>query len=162
VVTPAGLGEAVITAALTHGGITRTASMNVTAYAGHLWDVHGTYDLNAPITTFETAQGDLTGYRYTAVVWLGVGYFSLLPLEGTYADLRIIGPGGDTLVVADTGSIISSIDSRGRLIVKLIGNEDRTELELTVASLTPEFIDGGFGCCGHISGAFTATRRDPE
>jgi hypothetical protein len=73
--------------------------------------------------------------------------------------LRIISPGGDTIVVADTGSVISSIDSRGRLLVELVGNKDRIGLYLTLATLGSRVIDGTFGCCGHIGGRFTATHR---
>src|SRR6185437_6746774 len=159
VVTAAAPGTAKITAALTLGGGTRTASVTVKVYAGDYADIPGVYDLTALITTFDPARGvDLEGYRYTAVLtlheesrppWFG----------GTYADLRLIGPSGDTTALADTGFVYTDIDPDGGLLIELVRDWDQTDGTLMPATLAPGFIDGTFDCCGHISGTFTATRR---
>ena len=159
VVTAVAPGRAEITAIVTFRGSTRTTSVAVTVGPIDHWDIYGEHDLTAPITGFDPAWGDLSGYRYTAVLTLGTMWDPPWLIEGSYADLRIIGPGGDTLVVADTGSVRSYFDPRGEFIIELVGNQSRIGLFLVVASLAPELMDGRFGCCGHISGTFTATRR---
>jgi hypothetical protein len=158
VVTAAAPGTAKITAALTLGGETRTASVTVKVYAGDYSDIPGVYDLTAPITTFDPARGvDLEGYRYTAVLTLE----ELRPpwIGGTYADVRLIGPSGDTTALADTGFVYTDIDPDGGLLIELVRDWDQTDGTLMPATLAPGFIDGTFDCCGHISGTFTATRR---
>ena len=157
VVTAAAPGTAKITAALTLGGETRTASVTVKVYAGDYADIPGVYDLTALITTFDPAPGvDLEGYRYTAVLTLE----ELRPpwIGGTYADVRLIGPSGDTTAVADTGFVYTDIDPDGQLLIVLVRDWDRTDGTLIPATLAPGFIDGTFGR-GLISGTFTATRR---
>jgi hypothetical protein len=158
-VTAVAPGTAEITTTLTLGGVTRTAPTTVTVYAIDYSGIYGVYDLTALITIFDPAWGDLTGYRYTAVLTLGEMWDPPWLIEGRYADLRSIGPGGDTSVVADTGSVTSSLDRRGRLVIELVGNKPRIGLTLSVATLASGLIDGTLGCCGHISGTFTATRR---
>jgi len=161
VVTAAARGTAEITAALTLGGITRTASMTVTVYVRDYSDNAGVYDLIALITTFDPAWGeDLHGYRYTAVVTLHDAWDAPW-FAGTYSDLRLIGPSGDSTAVAVSGMVTASFDRGGRLVVELRGDRDHVGLTLVVATLAPGFMDGDFGCCGHIGGTFTATRRPP-
>jgi hypothetical protein len=161
-VTAVASGTTVITATLTRGGVTRHTSMTVTAFSGDVWDVYGAYDLTARITTFDPAWGeDLTGYRYTAVLTLAAMWDTPWLLEGTYEDLRIVGPNGDFMVLADTGSVSSFVDSQGRFIVALAVHSDSTWLNLDVSSLSSGLIDGAFGCCGHIGGTFTAEHRLP-
>jgi hypothetical protein len=159
VVTAGAPGTAKITAALTLGGNTLTASATVKVYAGDYSDIPGVYDLTALITTFDPAWGgDLEGYRYTAVLtlheesrppWIG----------GTYSDLRLIGPTGDTTAVAATGFVYTYIDPDGGLLIVLVRDWDHTDGTLIPVTLDAGIIDGTFGCCGHISGPFTATRR---
>jgi len=158
VVTAAGTGAARITAALTVGGITRTASMIVTVFGGDLSDIAGVYDLSAVITSFDPAWGyDLAGYRYTAVLTLHQE--SVPPLiRGTYADWWLIGPLGDSLHLSDSGAVTSYIGARDRFVIELVGPGDIIDLSLIPVSVTSESIAGGWGCCGHIAGAFTATR----
>jgi hypothetical protein len=155
VVTAAAPGIAKITAALTLGGVTRTDSMTVWVHTP------GVYDLTALVTTFDAAWGNLDGYRYTAVLALRQAAGSAA-LGGTYADLRNIGPGGDSFAVNDTGSVTAFFDPRGQLIIELVGNRQRVGLTLIVAKLASGFIEGTFGCCGHIAGTFKATHRQPE
>jgi hypothetical protein len=118
-------------------------------------EIAGVYDLTALITHFDPAWEDLTGYRYTAVLTL---HEELGPpwTRGTYADFRLIGPGGDSYDVAP-GFVTGSLD-RGRVVIE-VRNEQWMGLSLIVGKVTSEFIDGGFGCCGHISGTFRADRR---
>ncbi|HYL20780.1 MAG TPA: Ig-like domain-containing protein [Gemmatimonadales bacterium] len=160
VVTAGAQGTAEITVALTLDGVTRTASMTVRVYAGDYSDIAGVYDLTALIKTFDAAWEDLTGYRYTAVLTLqgrrGPPWFG-----GTYADLLLIGPGGDTTDVADSGLVTGAIDSGGRVLIDLLGDGNHITMVLGVDSLALESIDGTFGCCGEsgTGGTFTAIRR---
>jgi hypothetical protein len=151
-------GTAEITAALTLGGVTRTASMRVTVQARDNSDIAGVYDLTAPIAAFDPVWGDLKGYRYTAVLTLqkesGPPWFG-----GTYADLRLIGPAGDSSAVADSGPLNGSIDPRGRVVLVLDDGGFGIGLTLILGTAASGAIDGTFGCCGHIGGAFTAERR---
>ena len=159
VVTATAPGTAEITTALTLGGTTKTASTTVTVYTLDYSDNTGVYDLTAVITTFDPAWGeDLAGYRYTAVLTLHDEWDAPW-FAGTYSDLRLIGPSGDSTAVADSGIVTASFDRRGRLVVELVDDRNHLGLSLIVATLTPGFMDGDFGCCGHISGRFSATRR---
>jgi hypothetical protein len=122
-------------------------------------DIEGVYDLTALITSVDPAAYE--GYRYTAVLTLWQQQDPGRPLGGTYADWRVIIPGGDTLVEADTGSVIASINSIGRLVIELASNESWTVLDLVVTAASSGFIEGYFGWAGQIDGTFTATRRSP-
>jgi hypothetical protein len=164
-VTTVGPGVAEITATLTRGVITRSASAAVSVYTldVDVSEVVGVYDLTAMITSFDPGWGeDLTGYRYTAVLTLQADEAPAPGLGGAYADLKIIGPSGDIYEVNDSGSVISSVDWRGRFVLELVGNHQRIGLTLIVGTLVAGYIDGHFGCCGHIGGTFTATRRSVE
>lgn len=161
-VTASSPGTSEITVSLTLGGITRTASTTVTVqtrdYAGNA----GVYDLSALITSFDDAWGyDLEGYRYTAALTLREGPGSRW-LAGTYTDLKLIGPGGDSYDVADTGLVTGSVDLYGRVIIELLGDGNSIDVTLIPDTVAPGVIAGGFGCCGHISGSFTAERRQAE
>jgi hypothetical protein len=161
VVTAAAPGGAEITAALTLGGITRTASMTVTVQARDYSDIAGVYDLTAVISSFDPVWGDLEGYRYTAVLTLqeesGPPWFG-----GTYADLRLIGPAGESHDVADAGVLASSIDPGGRVVLVLDDGGFGIGLTLIVGTVASGSVNGTFGCCGHISGTFTAERRPQD
>jgi hypothetical protein len=132
--------------------------MVVTVNPREYSDIAGNYDLTASITGYDPAWGDLDGYRYTAVLtlpdewgppWLG----------GTYADLKLIGPGGDIHAVANAGSVAGSIGHSGEFLIDLIGDGNTIGVTLIVATRVSGSIGGTFGCCGHISGIFTAERR---
>ena len=157
VVTAATPGTAKLTATLTVDGVTRTASMTVTVYTYDFSDVAGVYNLTAQITSFDPAWGeDLTGYRYTAVLTLPEGW-GPLRFRGTYADLRLVGPGGDSYPIAASGLDTGYIFRDGRLVLELAGPP--FTVTLAVSSLASGGINGRFGAGGHISGPFTATRR---
>ncbi len=162
VVTAAAAGMAEITATLTLGGITRTASMTVRVHARDYSDIGGVYDLTARITSFDPGWGyDLEDYRYTAVLTLPDGWGSA-SFGGSYADLRLIGPGGDSYDVADAGLVTGSFDPGGQLLIELLGEGNSIDVTLIVGTVASGLIDGTFGCCGHISGTFTAERRSAE
>lgn len=101
----------------------------------------------------------MDGYRYTAV--LTVEVWDPTWLRGKYADLNNIGPGFDAVAVNDTGSVNAFRNFAGQVVVELVGNRQQRRLPLIVAKLAPSFIEGTFGCCGHIGGTFKATRRQP-
>ncbi len=164
VVTAATPGTAKITATLTVGGVTRTASMTVTVYIYDLSDVVGVYDLTALVTSFDPGWGeDLTGYRYTAVLTLPEGpapHWS----GATFTDLQLIGPSGDTTHIATTGMVTGSTEPRGRLIIELFSDGshgNRFTLTLIVETLASGLIGGNFSH-DPIGGTFTATRRQAE
>lgn len=157
-VTAAAPGRAEIKAAFTLGGKSRTASMRVTVYGIDLTDIAGVYDLTALITYSSPAWDDLRGYRFTAVLtlheerdepWVG----------GTYTDWQLIDPGGNSGAVAGTGFVTVGFDSRGRLIIELLGDRNNLDLTLIPDMMALGIIEGGFVCCSHFGGRFTATRR---
>jgi hypothetical protein len=162
VVTGAAPGSAVITATFTLDRITRTASMIATVglhneTPGGYPDVAGVYDLTAPITGFDPAWGDLTGYRYTVVLTLERNNGA--KFEGTYVDLHIIGPDDKSEDWEYTGFVTGSLDRDGRVIIQLVGRNHTWTTWHGQGMLASERIVGRFGCCGHISGTFTADKR---
>ncbi len=162
VVTSVAPGTAAISAALTVLGVARTLSMTVTVHNGDYSGIAGVYDLTALVTSFDPGWEDLTGYRYTAALTLGGE--GAQPVRGTFADLRLIGPGGDTTHIATTGLVTGSIDPRGRLIIELFSDGthgNRFTLTLIVETRTSGLIDGTFDH-DQIRGTFTATRNQAE
>ena len=158
-VTAAAPGTAEITAALTLGGVSLTATMTVRVENLDYSNVTGVYDLTASIKDFDPAWGNLDDVRYEAVLALSAA--SGPPwLGGTYRLLQLIYPSGENIALTATGNLTPFYDDRGRLIIAL-GDRQTYGLTLIVATLAPEFIDGTFGCCGHISGTFEARRRRP-
>jgi Bacterial Ig-like domain (group 2) len=152
-------GTAEITATFTLRGVTKTASMAVTVKPRDYPDVAGSYDLTASITSYDPAWGeDLDGYRYTAVLTLPEEWPSP-QYEGTYADLKLISPGGDIYPVTEGGSVINSIGPGGEFLIELVSDGNSIGVTLIVESQVPGSFGGIFGCCGHISGIFTAERR---
>jgi hypothetical protein len=121
-------------------------------------DLGGVYDLTAQITSFDPAWGDLQGYHYAAVLTLQKQP-DPTRIAGSYEDLRLMGPKGDSVPVAAAGYVTSSIDDRGRVVIELLGDGSHIGLTLIVATPERGFIGGGFGCCGHISGTFGVERR---
>lgn len=164
VVTAVTPGTAAITAVLTLGGVTRTASMTVTVYARDYSDIAGVYDLTAPVTIFEPGGMTLEGSRYTAVLRLW-DEWGFPPIGGTHAEIVIMQNGSSA--ISDSGFVSASMNDRGRLLVKLLGGDQDAGLGLTlrVATLTPGFIDGTFlgpDRLGRHGGRFTAIRRPPQ
>ena len=123
-------------------------------------EIAGVYDLLAPITSFDPAWFDLTGYRYKAVLTLhqtGRDWF-----EGTYADLQVVGPAGESDDWKYTGFVKGSLDLDGRVVMELIGGNHTWTSWYGQGQLASSEIAGKFGCCGHISGTFTVVRRQAE
>jgi hypothetical protein len=119
-------------------------------------EIVGVYDLTASITSFDPAWGeDLTGYRYIAVLTL---HEELGPpwTRGTYSDFHLVGPGGDSTDVAP--GFVTGYLGFGTVVLE-VRNDHWQGLTLLVGTVAPGFIDGSFGCCGHIGGTFTAERR---
>jgi hypothetical protein len=160
IVTAAAPGTAVITATLTVAGITRTASMTATVHDPDEYpEIAGVYDLTAPITSFDPAWEDLTGYRYTAVLTLS--QHNGRRFEGTYADLQVVRP-GESSERKLTGFVSGSVDRDGRVIMELVGGNHTWTSWYGRGMLASGKIDGTFGCCGHISGTFTVARREGD
>ena len=137
------------------GGVAGDGGGGVPAPAGYP-EIVGVYDLTASITSFDPAWGeDLTGYRYIAVLTL---HEELGPpwTRGTYADFHLVGPGGDSTDVAP-GFVTGSL-GLGTVVLE-VRNDHWSGLTLVVGTAASGFIDGSFGCCGHIGGTFTAERR---
>ena len=120
-------------------------------------DVAGVYDLNAVITAYDPAWGD-PGDRQTAV--LTIEHSTEAPqFTGTFADFKYVGPGNETFPV-DPGSVSGSVNLDGRVVIELFNSEWHTWYG--EGMLTSGHITGTWGCCGHISGTFTADRRQAE
>ena len=153
-------GITAIGAKLTLGGITRVAFMTATVYPldDAARGISGVYDLTAPITGFDPAWGDLTGHRYTAVLTLH--QYSPMTFAGTYTDLQVIDPAGES---SDdwkyTGFVSGSLDGSGGVVIRLIGGNHTWTTWYGQGKLASHQMVGEFGCCGHISGTFTVVRR---
>jgi Tol biopolymer transport system component len=123
--------------------------------------INGVYDLRASVTDFDPGWGyDMTGYQYTAT--LRFEEDARFPgIVGTFSDLRATGP--DVEPRAPMGGVITTSTARGgRLVIELKVKEDVTSFRLTLVpngNLLGPVMQGWFGCCGHIGGPFTATRR---
>jgi len=164
-VTAAAPGTALITAALTLGGITRTTFIYVTVSVSDDSSISGAYDLTARVPDITGGGFDYIDYRFKAVLTLWRD--SLGPVEGTFTDLQLIGQGVLYVSdVAETGLVTSSLNSQGQLILSLLAPLRRLKMPLTVAVAAPGFFAGTFACCnasGTVSaGMFSATRRKSE
>ena len=123
-------------------------------------EIAGVYDLSAPITSFDPAWFDFTGFRYKAVLTLH--QTSRDRFEGTYAGLQIVGPAGESDDWEYTGFVKGSLDLNGRVVIELIGGNHTWTSWYGQGQLASSEISGEFGCCGHISGTFTVVRRQTE
>ena len=123
-------------------------------------EMAGVYELSALITDFDEAWGDLTGYRYTALLTIDEGppRFS-----GSFSDLRLVDSTGESTEIAASGAVDYYIDFAGRPVLELVRFADEGNsafhLTLVVGSMNAGLIEGRFGCCGHIGGSFTAQRK---
>ena len=159
IVTAAAPGTALITATLTLGGITRSASMTATVHGpSEDPEIAGVYDLTAPITSFDPAWGDLTSHRYTAVLTLQ--QYDGQRFGGTYENLQVIGPGTEPSDWELTGFVKGSLGLDGRVVIELVGGNHTWTSWYGRGMLGSRRIEGTFGCCGHISGTFTVVRRE--
>ena len=118
-------------------------------------NIAGVFELTAQITSFDPIWGDLQGYRFEAALTLQEQSDPTL-IGGSYADLRLIGPSGEGTYGTAAGIVTGAINNRGQLLIELEGNGGRIGLTLIVATLDRSSIAGTFGCCGHISGNFSA------
>jgi hypothetical protein len=123
----------------------------------------GQYDLSARVATFDPAWGyDLTDYKYTAI--MSIEQTSPV-FRGTFRDMWLIGPGDDSVDIATSGVITRYLDYDGRYVLDLVRPEGERGSSFTVTLVlddpTQETIEGDWGCCGHISGRFTAKRKVP-
>jgi hypothetical protein len=119
----------------------------------------GVYELEAPITSFDPAWGDLTGCRYKAVLTLQQN--SRNAFNGTYADLQVSCPGDASTDWTFSGFVTGSLDPDGRATVQLVGGNHTWTSWYGSGRLALAEIAGDFGCCGHISGNFTVKPRAP-
>ena len=122
----------------------------------------GDYDLSARIKSFDPVWGyDLTDYRYTAVLSIQQSHPTF---KGTFRDMWLIGPSGDSLDVARTG-VITPYISLGEFVLDLVRPEGERGSSFTLTLVAEEIasgtLHGHWGCCGHISGRYTAKQRDP-
>lgn len=127
--------------------------------------IGGVYDLNAPITGFDPAWGDFTGYGYSAVLTIQqnpvVGRSA-----GTFTDLRVRNAAGELEGQTLSGSITLGMSS-GRFVLELASSDFHwTAIVGSIAepegdAANSPRIEGTFGTGGHISGTFVATRRAP-
>ncbi len=155
VVTAATPGTAEITATVTLGGVTRSASTIVKVRVHDDSEIAGAYDLSAVVGA--PNEWGYEGYRYTAVVTLQEGSGPAW-LRGTYTDLRFVAPDGTSELMAESGVITSTLDSHGQRVIQL-GTAQWSGLHMTVSAAAGRFIDGEWGCCDNFTGSFTFERR---
>lgn len=145
-------GTAAITATLMRSAVAWT-STTIPVTVG--WTaVEGDYDLTATVETFDPTWGDLTGYRYTAVLSFMQDRRYATGIGGTFSDLRITGPeGGDD--PGESGEITSYFDRDGRPVVELGNYFTITFFGELVAPL----LKGTFGAGSDIGGSVRAQRQ---
>lgn len=119
--------------------------------------ISGAHDL---IVRFPAGGFDYSDLRFTAVLTLGQD--STGPVAGTFADLQILGPHGDISALAETGTVTSSLNPGGRLILRLLADKRQFEMTLNVAVAAQALFEGWYSCCAGTSGTFSATRKKPE
>ena len=129
--------------------------------------IEGVYDLTAPITGFDPAWGDLTGYLYTGVLTFRRDARYAPGIGGTFSDFRVTGPEGESVLTGGNGSgsgIITSFFYGERLIIELVGDYFHFELspENVPENVLGSVVLGSFFTGGHIGGTFTAERREGE
>lgn len=154
-------GTTEVTATLTREGAIQTASMIVVVMA------EDRYDLTASITSFDPAWGDLTGFRYTGVLALRHDPTQAPGIGGTYSDLRVTAPTGETHMTGGdglgSGNVRSYLDFAGRLVIELEGYHFHFYLgprgDLSEGDSLAAVIEGQFGTGGHITGPFRLERR---
>ncbi len=114
----------------------------------------GTYDLTAEITSFDPAWGDLTGYRYTAVITShGDG-------TATFQNFRLLDAAGNQDAWIGSGYVDTYIGFAGRIVSDLVASNFHFSLIAPIQDpLDSRRVTGTWGCCGHIAGTFTAKRR---
>jgi hypothetical protein len=145
-------GKARITVLLTIGGETHEASTSVMVSGPGF--PGGVYDLTAPISAFDPAWGDLTGYRYTAVLTFTSSGI------GTVQEFRLFDATGNVFASIGGGVVNTYIDFAGRVVNELATQNFHFSLVAPIQDpLNPGLVTGVFGCCGHIGGTFTAKRR---
>lgn len=115
-----------------------------------------TFDLTAQIQGFDPAWGDQTGGFYRAVLTLPNDYRTTGAFGGTLSDWRYIG--GDETLDVGTWRIAGSVLSGGGVVMEA----DRLLWTMSARIGTSGNLVGSWGCCGHISGSFTATVRPPS
>jgi hypothetical protein len=161
VVTAAGSGRAVITAELTLGSITRTASMNATVHAvpAGFPEIAGVYDVSALIT--QSGWG-VAGTRATAVMTIQQSGDTRL-FAGTFEEFRFFDPGNDESMEGPlSGSVSGSFDCAGRVEFELRMAGLQSALWYAEGTLGSAQITGHFWDPGSNYGSFTAARRAPE
>lgn len=147
---------------VTSGSMTR----NILMTRVELGSLYAVYDLTAPITSFDPAWGvDMEGALYSAVVALSQGTSGASDFGGTFTDWRYVDPGGESILVQfewpaaspGTGSVTGSFHPTGDVVIE-VGQSWYMRGDV----LASGDIVGTFGCCGHITGTFTAIRRPTE
>ena len=114
----------------------------------------GVYDLTAQITDFDSAWGDFTGYRYSAILTFTSSG------NGTVGEFKLLEPNGNVTASIGNGVVNSYIDFAGRIVDEIATANFHFSLVSPVQDpLDSRLVTGVFGCCGHIGGTFTAKRR---
>jgi hypothetical protein len=157
-VTAVAHGAVTITATLTSGDATGTASMDLWVFEPVTLAINGVYDLTATIERFDPAWGyDLTGWGYAAVLTFQQDTRYTPGTAGTFSGFRLTGPEGDEGPGVD-GVIHVHRYWTGRVVIELVAEHFRFELFPTGDLLEP-ILKGTFGAGGHISGTFIVGPR---
>jgi hypothetical protein len=168
VVTAVAAGIAKISATVTIGGVTRSASMTASVVEPPVLPVSGTYDVEALVSCCLTnAAGE--SLNYTGVLTFP-GQDGTVGPVGTFAGWQLRTPAGEALGQPLSGTILLAFWS-GRPYLKLLFSDDPVSMRghfvfLTIAE-SPEsdtsypslqgewWEDDGWG----VGGTYTATRR---
>ena len=115
----------------------------------------GVYRVNAPITYFDPAWEDLTGYRYTATFAVRHHPTEVGRLIGTFSDFTLVDAEGKPSTWRISGTIEGFVDGQSRATFDLKSSEGNFTW-WGRGPVTANRIDGTWGRAGHLAGPFSA------
>jgi hypothetical protein len=163
VVTAVAPGEAKITATLTVGGVTRTASMVATVHPPdtEAVDLSGVYALTARGMHEDPLMSTPDGTVQTAILTL-VQAPGTSALTGTFTEFKSASSSdpGDPDDPGISGTVGGYVNPYGWVVIDLVPQRGQTAIWHGEGLLDSGRVVGSYGCCGH-SGSFIAERQ-PE
>ncbi len=121
----------------------------------------GVYNVSAPITGFDPAWGDFTGYVYTATFTIQRHPTDGSRLIGSYANFALIDASGKVSDWRSAGTIGGVVDPTGRVTLEL-KSDDGSFSWWGQGNAAGSRIEGRWGRGGHLSGPFAATLVEPK
>jgi hypothetical protein len=115
----------------------------------------GVYRLIAPITHFDPAWEDLTGYQYSGIFEIRHDPANPAKLSGSFSEFTVLDATGKPGEWITSGTIAASVDSRGSVTLELKNIEGNFTWS-GKGTVRDGRIDGMWGRAGHLAGPFSA------